>query len=370
MSGAGRLRVAVLFGGRSVEHEVSIRSARTVIDGLDPARFEAIPVGVTHDGRWRVGEAAARMLRGEPDPEGGAGDRVLVPDPAFRGLAGPSPEGGWRGLPVDVVFPLIHGIHGEDGTLQGLLDLAEVPYVGSGVVGSALGMDKGLQRRIFRDVGLPVLPALRVERRLWERNRDAQRRRVLEGVPLPCFVKPNGSGSSVGVSKVKAAAQLDAAVDEAALYDQVVLVEPAVDAREIECAVLGNEEPLASGPGEVVPSREFYDYRAKYLDEGSRLLVPAPVDEACAAEVRRMSREAFRALGCSGLARVDFFLERGGARLWLNEINTLPGFTSISMYPRLWAHEGIGLRDLIGRLVDLARERHADRSRNRKRLPG
>ena len=368
MSGRKRLRVAVLFGGRSVEHEVSIRSARTVIDALDPGRFEAVPVAVTHGGHWRTGAAAEGMLRGEPDPGGRSGDFLLAPDPAFRGLAGPSKSGGWRSLAVDVVFPLVHGIHGEDGTLQGLMDLAEIPYVGSGVGASALGMDKRLQRRIFRQMGLPVLPTVEIRRSRWEANREEERRRILDEIGTPCFVKPNGSGSSVGVSQVQEEGELEPAVEEAARYDTVILAEPAVDAREIECAVLGNDEPEATGPGEIVPGRDFYDYRAKYLEDTSRLLVPAPVDAACADRIHRLSCHAFRALGCSGLARVDFFLERAGDRLWLNEINTLPGFTSISMYPRLWQEAGLALPGLVARLVDLGLDRHADRARNCKTL--
>jgi len=361
--------VAVLFGGVSVEHEVSIRSAKTVVESLDPVQFEAIPVAVTREGRWCAGEAAAAVLDGRAPEHAERGEFLLVPDPGVRGLAGPDVDGRWRHLPVDVVFPLIHGLHGEDGTLQGLLELADLPYVGSGVTASALGMDKRVQRRLFRASGLPVLPTVEVERHRWESRRADEHRRILAGVGIPCFVKPAASGSSVGVVKVKQEGALDAAVNEAAEYDSVILAEPALEVRELECAVLGNNDPEVTAPGEIVPGREFYDYRAKYLEDSSELLVPAPVEPARADEARRLAREAFVCLGCAGLARVDFFLERQGGKLWLNEINTLPGFTSISMYPRLWASEGIDIRSLVGRLIDLAVESHADRSRNRKVLP-
>ena len=358
------MRVAVLFGGRSVEHDVSLRSARTVLDALDPARFEAIPVAVTRQGRWRAGEAAESLLRGAPG-DAAASEWLVLPDPNVGGLAGPADDG-WRTLPVDVVFPLVHGGQGEDGTLQGLLELADLPYVGSGVTASALGMDKRQQRKLFALAGLPTLPTLEIRRWRWESSRQEERRRILQEVGLPCFVKPGRSGSSVGVVKVRREEELEPGVDLAARYDSIVLVEPAREVRELECAVLGNREPRAAGPGEIVPGREFYDYRAKYLEDTSQLLVPAPVGSGTAAELRRMAVEAFQVLGCAGLARVDFFLEQGDDRIWLNEINTLPGFTSISMYPRVWEHAGIAVPELVSRLVDLALERHADRARNRK----
>ena len=368
MSAGRKLRVGVFFGGRSVEHEVSLRSARTVLDALDPSRFEAVPVGVTRDGRWWSGGAAERLLAGEAVGKG-PGPRLPVPDPAFGGLAGPDATGAWETEPLDVVFPLIHGGHGEDGTLQGLLELAGLPYVGSGVVASALGMDKRMQRRLFRAAGLPVLPTLAVEWVRWESDAAAERQRILDEIGLPCFVKPASSGSSVGVGKVKRLQELDRHLEEAARYDTMILVEPARDVRELECAVLGNHEPRATVPGEIKPGREFYDYRAKYLEDTSTLHIPADVPEELSSRARNMAEDAFRTLGCEGLARVDFFLDRSDGSLWINEINTLPGFTSISMYPRLWAHEGLPLPGLVARLIDLGLQSHAEKSRNRQNLP-
>jgi D-alanine-D-alanine ligase len=371
MTSVKRLKVAVLFGGRSVEHEVSVRSARAVIAALEACGHEAIPVGVTHAGGWRTGLPAARML-GNEDGAGGewAADFLVVPDPQIAGLAAPGGPGKWVRLPVDVAFPVIHGSGGEDGTLQGVLELAEIPYVGSGVGASALGMDKRLQRRLFRAAGLPVVPTVEVRRSEWEAHPDQVERRILGAVGLPCFVKPAASGSSVGVVKVKGESALPAALAEACRYDAWVLAEPALAVRELESAVLGNEDAAATAPGEIVPGREFYDYRAKYLEDTSRLLLPAPVSPECAAEVRKMAVEAFQCLGCSGLARVDFFLENGTGKLYVNEINTLPGFTSISMYPRLWAAEGWPPARLVQRLLDLALAAHADRRRNERVLPG
>lgn len=370
MTTAKRLKVAVLFGGRSVEHEVSVRSARAVIGALAACGHETIPVGITHAGSWCVGPSAARMLG---DEEGG-GDRgrpfLLVPDPQMGGLAAPGAAAAWDRLPVDVVFPVIHGSGGEDGTLQGLLELAELPYVGSGVGASALGMDKRLQRRLFRAAGLPVVPTVEVRRSQWEAEPGSVERRILGAIGLPCFVKPAASGSSVGVVKVKREADLAGALAEACRYDAWVLAEPALAVRELESAVLGNEDPAATAPGEIVPGREFYDYRAKYLEDTSRLLLPAPVSADCAAAVRRMAVEAFVCIGGSGLARVDFFLEAATEKLYVNEINTLPGFTSISMYPQLWAAEGWPPERLVQRLLDLALAAHADRRRNERVLPG
>jgi len=370
MTTAKRLKVAVLFGGRSVEHEVSVRSARAVIAALEACGHEAIPVGVTHAGGWRTGLPAERMLGDEAADGGWSADFLLVPDPQLAGLAAPGAAGAWARLPVDVVFPLVHGSGGEDGTLQGLLELAELPYVGSGVGASALGMDKRLQRRLFRAAGLPVVPTVEVRRSQCEADGKGVERRILSAVGLPCFVKPAASGSSVGVVKVKSEADLAGALAEACRYDAWVLAEPALAVRELESAVLGNEDAAATAPGEIVPGREFYDYRAKYLEDTSRLLLPAPVPAECAAAVREMAVAAFQCLGCSGLARVDFFLENGTGRLYVNEINTLPGFTSISMYPRLWAATGWPPERLVQRLLDLALAAHADRRRNERVLPG
>lgn len=360
-------RVAVVFGGRSVEHEVSLRSARTVMEALDEAGFRPVPVAVTHAGTWLSGAQARVLLGGAESPPGGS-NVALMPDPQIRGLAAPAAGGGWEALPVDVVFPLIHGIGGEDGALQGLLQLADVPYVGSDVTASALGMSKRLQRRLWRGAGLPVLETVEIHRRDWDQDPEGHTRRILEKIGVPCFLKPSGSGSSVGVGLAHSADEIPARVREAARYDEYVLADRAVDARELECAVLGNREPRATTLGEIIPQREFYDYRAKYLEDSTRLVIPAEVDSACEEEARRLAIDAFLCLGCSGLARVDFFLDKETGDLILNEINTLPGFTSISMYPLLWARQGMELPELVRRLVELAVERHAEARRTRRTL--
>jgi D-alanine-D-alanine ligase len=383
-----RIRVGVIFGGRSGEHEVSLRSAVSVLAALDPRRFEAVPLGITREGRWLLPGDALRLLEGRPEPEGvavgpllprgaaapeaGEVGRALVgraPDGA--GLVGGAPagDGGRRAsaaelLPaLDVVFPVVHGPNGEDGTLQGLLEMCGLPYVGAGVLGSALGMDKVAQKDILVRHGLPVADYEPVLRHEWVRDAERVRRRVLEHIGLPCFVKPANLGSSVGVTKVHTAEELEPALALAASLDRRVVCERAVDAREIECGVLGNDEPAASVPGEVVPEREFYDYEAKYGEDGCRLIVPAELPPAVTAEVRDLAVRVFAALDCAGMARVDFFLERATGRLLVNELNTIPGFTATSMYARLWAASGVPFPELLTRLVELALERHAARRR-------
>ena len=357
-----RLKIGVLFGGRSAEHEVSILSARNVIAALDPARFEAVPIGITRDGRWRL-QSTERLLREKGDPravrldEGGAdvsiGDRPGV-GIVERGAAR-------RAHALDVIFPIVHGPMGEDGTLQGLLELAGIPYVGAGVLGSAVGMDKDVMKRLLLAAGLPIVRHRVI--RLHDYGRDPLGvLRAFDAWPYPLFVKPANLGSSVGISRVGARGQLPAALDTAFTYDTKVIVEEGIVAREIECAVLGNDEPVASLPGELVVKHPdgFYSYDAKYLDEGVGLRIPAALEAVQVREVQQLSVQAFRILECSGLARVDFFLRPDGAWL-INEINTLPGFTAISMYPKLWAASGVPPRELLTRLIDLALERHAQR---------
>jgi len=363
---ARRLRVGVLMGGRSGEHEVSLMSARNVINALDPERFEPVLIGITRDGRWRLcGRSAASLPAGEVGDEGRP--VALLTDPGRNELIGLEagdpvpPEAIGR---LDVVFPVLHGPFGEDGTVQGLLELAGVPYVGAGVLASAVGMDKGTMKDVFVAHGLSV-PAYRVVlRRAVERDAPAVAAQLAEELGYPCFVKPCNLGSSVGISKAPNPERLVAALRLAARYDRRIIVERHVDGRELECSVLGNDDPMASVPGEIIPSREFYDYEAKYIDEKSRLLIPAPVPEGVAAEARRLAVKAFQAIDCAGMARVDLFLERKSNRLLLNEINTIPGFTAISMYPKLWEATGISQVELCTRLIELALERHADRARN------
>jgi D-alanine-D-alanine ligase len=353
-----------------VEHSVSLRSARFVMEGLRENRHEVVPIGITPEGRWIP-------LRALPAPEtrfltdGAGGPAAADGDASARqliGLGDADPDG--AAPPpgrLDVVFPVLHGLHGEDGTLQGLLEMANVPYVGAGVLGSALGMDKAMMKVVFRDAGLPVADHLVVREPEWGRLRPEFADRVERELGWPCFVKPANSGSSVGISKVKGREGLDAAVATAFRYDRKVLVERFVPGREIECSVLGNDDPIASVPGEIVPSREFYDYQAKYIDEGSKLLIPAPLDDDQVRIVKDLSVRAFLALECSGMARVDFLLHRNTGRFVVNELNTIPGFTAISMYPKLWEASGMPAGRLLDRLLELAIERHRQRQEKETR---
>ncbi len=363
-----RVRVGVLFGGRSGEHEVSLESARAVMAGLEQAGYEVVPIGITKEGRWLVsGDPLRALASGEAR---GAQPAAMLLEPGHAGLLpldGGLPASGDRRPgtgPLDVVFPVLHGTYGEDGTVQGLLELANVPYVGAGVLGSAVGMDKVFQKTLWRGLGLPVVDFAWTTRRRFESAPDAEAVRIEAALGYPCFTKPANLGSSVGVRKTHTRAELRAGLAEAARYDTKLLAERGIDARELECSVLGNDEPIASVVGEIVPSGEFYTYRAKYLDSESRAIIPAVVSEETADEVRRLAVEAFRAVGAAGLARVDFFLDRTTGRVYLNEINTMPGFTQISMYPKLWAASGISFPELVDRLVRLALERHAEKTRN------
>jgi D-alanine-D-alanine ligase len=356
-------RVVVLFGGRSAEHEVSVVSARSVIDALDSERYEPVAIGVTKDGRWHLVAGGPRTLDRGAEPGtlpavgAGAGPEVaLDQEPGAQALVA---AGGER-TETDVVFPVMHGPFGEDGSIQGFLDMVGVPYVGAGVLGSAIGMDKAVQKVLFRAAGIPVVDHEVVHEREWEEDAEAVEARA-EHLGYPSFTKPATLGSSVGVVKVDGPDGLRAALEEAFRYGRKAVLEKAVEgAREIEVAVLGNDDPVASVAGEIVPrGHAFYDYEAKYLDEhGAELLVPAPLDERTHGEVRRLAVAAFRAAECAGMARVDFFVRPTGEVL-LNEINTIPGFTQISMYPKLWEASGLPYSELIDRLVELAIERHA-----------
>ncbi len=365
----GKVRVLVLFGGRSAEHEVSIVSARAVVRALDPARYEVRPVYIARDGRWVLRPAAAwAALDGGPEAALTAAAEEVAEEPGLPVLAGPVGLAPWAenaSLDVDVAFPVLHGPFGEDGTVQGLLELAGIPYVGAPVLGSALGMDKVLMKAVFVARGLPVVPHTYFLARDFRRDPDGVAARVRAEIGLPCFVKPANLGSSVGVSKVTRWEELGPAVEQAARYDRKVLVERAVNARELECSVLGNDDPVASGVGEVVPAREFYDYEAKYRDERTQLLIPAPIPPEVAEEVRRLAVAAFKALDLAGMARVDFFYCRDSGRLYINEVNTIPGFTPVSMYPKLWEQAGLSFSELVDRLIQLAIERHQERRRCR-----
>jgi D-alanine-D-alanine ligase len=357
-----RLRVLVLFGGQSGEHDVSLRSAQTVIRALDPDRYEIVPVGISRDGRWLTGgDPMAALTARSP--------LFALGDGAPNGPSDPMPSETSSGLPdvvaghVDVVFPVLHGPMGEDGTVQGMLELSGIPYVGSGVLGSAVAMDKAIAKTILSQAGIPQVPWLTVLRRDWERDPDAVAAMVAGELGFPCFTKPANMGSSVGIVKVHDASELADAMAKAAAYDRRIVIERGIDGRELEVSVLGNDEPTASVAGEIVPGREFYDYEAKYIDDDSELLIPAPIEPATLAKLQAIAVDAFRALDLAGMARVDFFLERGTDRLYLNEVNTIPGFTSISMYPLLWEASGLPLPELVDRLIALAMERSGERRR-------
>ncbi len=359
-----RLRVGVLFGGRSGEHEVSLASAASVIRALDPEHYEVVPIGITKDGGWRAGSVAS-SASGLRDVLRFGQRVVLAAEPSTAALIPLGESSDRAGLRLDVVFPVLHGTFGEDGTVQGLLELAGLPYVGAGVLGSAVGMDKDVQKRLLQQARLPVVPFLVVTRREWETGRKPTLARITKTFRFPVFVKPATLGSSVGMTKVRRHRDLPAALDHAAEFAQKILVERAITGREIEVSVLGNAEPQASVPGEIVPHREFYDYTAKYLEEGTRLLIPAPLTRTQARTFQQLAVRAFRVLECRGMARVDFFLERRTGKIYVNEINTIPGFTSISMYPKLWEASGLPYRKLIDRLIALALEEHREKARTK-----
>ena len=346
--------MGVIYGGRSGEHEVSVASAAAIFKYLDPSRYDAVPIRIEKSGRWALGDrvpqalSAADVIRQEPA-------LALQPVEASAAVAATG---------VDVVFPVLHGPYGEDGTVQGLLELANVPYVGAGVLGSATGMDKSVMKTLFLAAGLPVGPYLTVLARQWANDPAGVATTIEKTLGFPVFVKPANLGSSVGISKARTRPELDGAMRLALQFDRKIVIEAAVpDAREIECAVLGNDEPEASVPGEVIPSKEFYDYEAKYLGGGSTEVIPAELTPALAAEVRRLSIKAFQAVDCAGMARVDFLMSRGTSELYLNELNTIPGFTANSMYPKMWQASGLSYPALLDRLITLALERHADKQK-------
>ena len=351
-----KLRVGVIYGGRSGEHEVSIASAASIFKYLDRERYDAVPIRIEKDGRWALTSKAPTAISAADVLKQAGTEALQTVEPT----AAVSRSG------IDVVFPVLHGTYGEDGTVQGLLELADVPYVGCGVLASAAGMDKAVMKKLFAFHGLPVGPYLETRHPEWDRDPAAIRQRVRTELGYPVFVKPANLGSSVGISKAKSDADFDAAMDLALQFDRKVVIEAGVpNAREIECAVLGNDEPEASLPGEVIPSREFYDYEAKYLDDSSRTVIPAHLNERETAEVRRLAIEAFKAVECSGMARVDFFLSRDTGKLFVNEVNTIPGFTTISMYPKMWEASGLPYPQLLDRLIQLAIERHAHKQQLR-----
>ncbi len=378
-----RIRVGVIFGGRSSEHEISLRSALSIMSAMDPARYEVVPIGIARDGHWYLYHDALAMLRKAVADVGelACADAPvsLLPQPGGNALVSlgggrvASLEGAHRGL--DVVFPVLHGTYGEDGTVQGLLELAGIPYVGSGVLGSAVGMDKELQKRVLRDAGVPVVRFKSLERSAYARD-AAIALRLADELGYPVFIKPNALGSSIGVTKVKRRADLAAALEDAFAYDRKLLIEAACEGREFECSVLGNDDPQASLPGEVMVEHghDFYSYDSKYLDPaGASFKIPAELPEPVSRRIRDLSIAAFKALSLRGMTRVDFLATRDLSELYVGEVNTIPGFTSISMYPKLWEVSGLPLPRLIDRLIELALEEHRERAALKvtyKRRPG
>ncbi len=365
-----KLRLAVLFGGRSGEHEVSLISARSVLDVLDPGKYEIFQVGITHEGAWLTGQNARDLL--EKGNEQELTPCTILPDASKSSLYvlrmtdhGTIME---HLTDIDVVFPVLHGTFGEDGTMQGLLELADLAYVGAGVTGSSVGMDKGIFKDVMRANNIPVIESIIVLRSEIEKDMESILRRAETLAGYPLFVKPANLGSSVGISKCNNRSDLAEGLLEAAAYDRRVLIERGVDAREIEVSVLGNDAPEASAPGEILPSREFYSYESKYVDGTSGLLIPAPLPAETAEEIRRMAVTAYKAIDCAGMARVDFFLEKATGEVMLNEVNTIPGFTNISMYPKLWEASGMSYAQLVDRLIALALERKAARDHTERRF--
>ena len=397
-----KLRVGILFGGRSGEHEVSLLSAASVLNAIDKTKYEVVPIGITKDGRWLTAEHAERLLKGKIEDGGGArathatqlragdpeatpgaavlatGESVVVPPEPARHDAGLAPfqtdaaalrRASDRAINVDVIFPVLHGTFGEDGTIQGLLELADIAYVGAGVLGSSAGMDKDIMKSLFRAAGLPIVRHVTVLRGQFEREPGKTQKLVESKLKYPVFVKPANLGSSVGISKAHDRKELGPAIAEAAKFDRKIVIEEGVGgkknrAREIECAVLGNDDPKASIAGEIVPCKEFYDYDAKYLVEGSEAAIPAKITKAEMKTVQKLAIAAFQAVDCTGLARVDFLMDPKSRKIFVNEINTMPGFTAVSMYPKMWVASGVTYPELIDRLIQLGIERHEDKKRN------
>src|ERR1700685_3504137 len=400
-----KLRVGILFGGRSGGHEASLLSAASGVYSLGENKYEVVPIGITKEDRWLTAEHAENLLQGKEadrsarstlasptsslragDPESTPGASVLArgesvvvpPEPVHRqsGLVPFQTDSALRraadrAINVDVIFPVLHGTFGEDGTIQGLLELADIPYVGAGVLGSAAGMDKDIMKSLFIAAGIPIVKHVTILRSAWESQPKKVSKLVESKLKYPVFVKPANLGSSVGISKAHDRKELGPAIIEAAKFDRQIVIEQGVGgnfnkhkAREIECAILGNDDPIASVPGEIVPIKEFYDYNAKYLAEGSELIIPAKLTKSEAKKIQTLAIQAFKAVDCSGLARVDFLMDAKTRKIYLNEINTMPGFTSISMYPKLWAASGLAYPDLIDRLIQLGLERHKDKKKN------
>ncbi|GEO27096.1 D-alanine--D-alanine ligase B [Alicyclobacillus acidoterrestris] len=367
-----RIKVGVVFGGKSGEHEVSLQSAKSVMEALNPHQYTIVPIGISKSGRWHVGKNAMKALEEEQKAQVTSGSPASFINQQVGGLTPIVPKSTAAPVPatlasdVDVVIPVMHGTYGEDGSIQGLLELMDVAYVGAGVLASAVGLDKIVMKQVFGSVGLPQVRYVGCTRKTWQARSNDIIREVEAAFGYPCFVKPANLGSSVGISKVKNRSELERAVELAAQYDRKVIIEEGLDVREVEVAVLGNDTPQISVPGEIVPSNEFYDYDAKYIGGASKLIIPAELTEEQRSAIDRYAAQAFQAIDCSGLARIDFFIEKSTGRVLVNEINTMPGFTRYSMYPKLWEASGMSYAKLLDTLIELAIERNNEKRELRR----
>ncbi|MHC2994518.1 MAG: D-alanine--D-alanine ligase [Candidatus Atribacteria bacterium] len=363
-----KLKIGIIFGGRSGEHEVSYCSAISIIKAINKDKYTVVPIGITKEGRWISPEETARALQSGKIE--GKSSVILLNDPSSKALVRIDNNQGLSKDPslekLDVVFPVLHGPYGEDGTMQGLLELADIPYVGAGVAASSISMDKDLMKTIFKQKGLPVLKWKTIKRKDWQKDKNKVISLIQNTFEYPLFVKPTNLGSSVGITKVRKPKELGKAIDLASAYDRKILIEQGLEgAREIECSILGNDEPQASVVGEVKPAGEFYDYDSKYIDKATQLIVPTDLPDRVSLKVQEIALKAFKAIDAAGMARVDFFVTKEENKIYLSEINTIPGFTSVSMYPRLWEASGISYTDLIDRLIQLALERYQDKNQNK-----
>jgi D-alanine-D-alanine ligase len=363
--GGRKIRIGLIFGGRSGEHEVSLMSARSVSASLDPSKYDVVMIGITKGGRWITGDVAAALESGDL---GSAPSATLLPDPGSSELMELQMEASQPGklsvvTELDVIFPVLHGPYGEDGTVQGLLELAGIPYVGAGVVGSAVGMDKAIFKAVMLAQGIPILPWKLYLASEWREQPEEVLDAAEQGLSYPMFTKPANLGSSVGISRCTNRQELRAGLDEAAVFDRRLIVEQGIDGRELEVSVLGNDQPVASVVGEIRPRRSFYDYVAKYVSDDSELIIPAEITPELSNHIRELAVRAFKAIDCAGLARADFLLDRNDGGLYINELNTIPGFTRISMYPKLWEASGLNYSQLLDRLVELALERSAEKAK-------
>lgn len=357
-----KIKIGVIFGGRSGEHEVSLVSADSIMKALNKKKYKIIPIGITKEGEWVSGPRVLDYLKkGKKPPD--YYKKIILPDPKKRALFAYR-KGIIKELSLDVVFPVLHGPYGEDGTIQGLLELANIPYVGAGVLASALGMDKVIQKKLFKEAGLPVVKFLYFTQKEWLKNKNKIIKEIDQKLGFPCFTKPANLGSSVGISKIHFKKELEKGIKIALKYDRKIIVEKAVrKAREVELSVLGNNEPWVSIPGEIIPSREFYDYNAKYVDDASELIIPAPLPKVIVKKLQNFALKAYKIIDCSGMARVDFLIEKKTNKIYLSEVNTIPGFTAISMYPKLWEASGLSYPRLIEKLIKLALEKHREKSK-------